>query len=137
MEKLLAALSLASVGDIKALELDSATVTADASERQGLFCLQLKSRAYVLRAKDDDERVLWVDTLQGLRLQSQAHGQTQGQGAAGGMNPMLALWDRKIASAALVVIVLVVFGRTLMALFPETLKRQPRAGPPPSHGYGI
>lgn len=63
MEKLLAALSLPQVGEIKLVPPE------DDPERQGgLFTLELNTRIYTLRAKSDQEAQLWVMTLNKLRV---------------------------------------------------------------------
>lgn len=59
VEKLLAALSLPQVGEIKLLNEPGET---------GLFSIELNSRVYVLRAKSDDEANIWVEHLSKLRL---------------------------------------------------------------------
>lgn len=79
MEKLLAALSLPQIGEIKTIpaELDP--------ERQiGLFSLELNTRIYTLRAKSDEEALLWVTTLNKIKQQgilathNQVHQQANG-----------------------------------------------------------
>jgi hypothetical protein len=60
VEKLLAALSLPQVGEIRML---------DEEEETGLFCIELNSRTYTLRAKSNEEAKAWVTVLQTLRLQ--------------------------------------------------------------------
>ena len=63
MEKLLAALYLAQVGDISTVRADQ-----DVAEGQeGLFSIALQSRLYILRAKNDDEANQWVSVLASLR----------------------------------------------------------------------
>jgi hypothetical protein len=63
MEKLLAAVSLPQVGEIKTLPSNQ-----DSSENlTGLFCLELNTRNYVLRAKSDEEAQTWVKALNTLR----------------------------------------------------------------------
>lgn len=68
MEKLLAALSLPQVGEIKTLNSEKET---------GLFCMELNSRVYTLRATSNEEAERWVDVLTRLRKQgvspSQVH----------------------------------------------------------------
>lgn len=57
-EKLLAALSLLQVGEIKQI-----APADDAERKEGLFTIQLNSRVYTLRAKSDEEASEWVRTL--------------------------------------------------------------------------
>lgn len=64
MEKLLAALSLPQVGEIKILP-----PTDDPEEKEGLFSIELNTRIYTLRAKTDDEAHNWVSVLSHLRDQ--------------------------------------------------------------------
>lgn len=61
-EKLLAALSLPQVGEIKLIKPDE-----DPDGLDGLFCLELNNRIYMLRAKSNDESRLWVNMLNKLR----------------------------------------------------------------------
>ncbi len=64
MEKLLAALSLPQVGDIRLVD------AAEDNENQvGLFSLELNTRVYTLRAKSHEEAVVWVTTLTKLRAE--------------------------------------------------------------------
>jgi hypothetical protein len=63
MEKLLAALSLPQVGDIKLMPADQ-----DPERLDGLFTIELNTRVYILRAKDNDESRNWVKMLTKLRL---------------------------------------------------------------------
>jgi hypothetical protein len=63
MEKLLAALSLPQVGEIKLVPPEE-----DPEHQSGLFTLELNTRIYTLRAKSDQEAHLWVNTLNKLRL---------------------------------------------------------------------
>ncbi len=58
-EKLLAALSLLQVGEIKAVVDNS----VGEEKKEGLFTIQLNSRVYTLRAKNDAEAETWVKTL--------------------------------------------------------------------------
>jgi hypothetical protein len=67
MEKLLAALSMPQVGDIKLLPSDGET---------GLFCMELNSRVYTLRAKTNEEAEQWVSVLQKLKRQGANSSQT-------------------------------------------------------------
>jgi hypothetical protein len=62
MEKLLAALSLPQVGDIKVVSADQ-----DPEQLDGLFSIELNTRIYTLRAKSNEEAELWVSTLSKLR----------------------------------------------------------------------
>ena len=62
MEKLLAALSLPQVGEIKIVSAEE-----DPENQSGLFSLELNSRVYTLRAKGDADAQLWVNTLNKLR----------------------------------------------------------------------
>ena len=64
MEKLLAALSLPQVGAIKLIPKDK-----DPEGKEGLFALELNSRMYTLRARDDEEASRWVTALTTLRQQ--------------------------------------------------------------------
>ncbi len=64
MEKLLAALSLPQVGEIKTLPLDQ-----DPEKKGGLFTIELNTRVYTLRAKSDIESEVWVKILQQLQKQ--------------------------------------------------------------------
>lgn len=64
MEKLLAALSLPQVGEIKI------TPAAEDPEGQpGLFAIELNTRIYTLRAKSDEEAQQWVNMLNKLRIE--------------------------------------------------------------------
>lgn len=62
MEKLLAALSLPQVGEIKIVPQDQ-----DPENLDGLFSIELNSRIYILRAKSNEEAITWVNTLKKLR----------------------------------------------------------------------
>lgn len=64
MEKLLAALSLPQVGEIKIVPPEE-----DPEHQNGLFTLELNTRIYTLRAKSDQEAQIWVNTLNKLRLE--------------------------------------------------------------------
>jgi len=66
VEKLLAALSLPQVGEIKVIP-----PSEDPEGNVGLFCLELMSRVYTLRATTNEEAELWVKTLTKLRQQGQ------------------------------------------------------------------
>ena len=68
MEKLLAALSLPQVGDIKLIP-----ASEDPEKKEGLFALELNTRVYTLRAKSDAEALLWVNTLTQIRQQGLAN----------------------------------------------------------------
>lgn len=72
MEKLLAALSLPQVGEIKLVPPEE-----DPERQGGLFTLELNTRIYTLRAKSDQEAQLWVMTLNKLRVD----GLNQGSGS--------------------------------------------------------
>lgn len=58
MEKLLAALSLPQVGDISKVTNEG---------ESGLFTIDLNSRIYTLRARNDEDAEAWVSTLLKLR----------------------------------------------------------------------
>lgn len=62
MEKLLAALSLPQVGEIKIVPPDQ-----DPENQDGLFSIELNTRIYILRAKANDEALQWVTVLNKLR----------------------------------------------------------------------
>ncbi|RYG62841.1 hypothetical protein EON64_17115, partial [archaeon] len=62
MEKLLAALSLPQVGEIKVVLPEQ-----DAEKQEGLFSIELNTRVYILRAKSSAEADQWVSTLNKLR----------------------------------------------------------------------
>jgi hypothetical protein len=64
MEKLLAALSLPQVGDIRLIP-----AAEDPEKKDGLFALELNTRVYTLRAKSEAEAILWVNTLTQIRQQ--------------------------------------------------------------------
>lgn len=64
MDKLLAALSLPQVGAITQIPKEK-----DPEGQVGLFALELNSRMYTLRAKDDEEAAKWVHVLETLRQQ--------------------------------------------------------------------
>jgi hypothetical protein len=64
MEKLLAALSLPQVGDIKLIPQSE-----DPEKKEGLFALELNTRVYTLRAKNEVEATAWVTTLTQIRQQ--------------------------------------------------------------------
>lgn len=61
-EKLLAALSLLQVGEIKQITPPN---DAELNNREGWFTIQLNSRLYTLRARNNEEAERWV---QGLNL---------------------------------------------------------------------
>ena len=69
MEKLLAALSLPQVGEIKLIPQSE-----DPEKKEGLFALELNTRVYTLRAKSDAEAILWVNTLTQIRQQGSTTG---------------------------------------------------------------
>lgn len=62
MEKLLAALSLPQVGEIKIVPPDQ-----DPDNQEGLFSIELNTRIYILRAKSAEEVNQWVSVLNKLR----------------------------------------------------------------------
>jgi hypothetical protein len=62
MEKLLAALSLPQVGEIKLVPPEQ-----DPEQLDGLFSIELNTRIYTLRAKSNEESLQWVNTLGKLR----------------------------------------------------------------------
>jgi hypothetical protein len=64
MDKLLAALSLPQVGEIKEIP-----ASMDPEGKEGSFALELNSRVYTLRAKNSEEAQTWVTTLTKLRDQ--------------------------------------------------------------------
>lgn len=72
MEKLLAALSLPQVGEIRLVPPEE-----DPEKQVGLFSLELNTRIYTLRSKSHDEAVLWVTTLNKLRAEGIAASQQQ------------------------------------------------------------
>lgn len=61
-DKLLAALSLPQVGEIRIIKAEE-----DSERLEGLFSIELNSRIYVLRAKNTEEAQLWVTMLTKLR----------------------------------------------------------------------
>ena len=63
MEKLLAALSLPQVGEIKILPPEQ-----DPERLEGLFTLELNTRVYTLRAQSNQEAAKWVNMLNKLRM---------------------------------------------------------------------
>jgi len=87
MEKLLAALSLPQVGEIKV-----GSPEEDPENQAGLFTLELNTRIYTLRAKNDAEALLWVNALNklradGLSFSSVGGGSTVGTSSAVGGKP--------------------------------------------------
>ena len=66
MEKLLAALSLPQVGEIRLVPIEE-----DPERQAGLFALELNNRVYTLRAPSNEEAELWVRVLLKLREQGQ------------------------------------------------------------------
>lgn len=64
MEKLLAALSLPQVGEVKLMSPDQ-----DPDRLEGLFTIELNTRIYTLRAKSAEEAESWVNMLNKLRLE--------------------------------------------------------------------
>jgi hypothetical protein len=85
MEKLLAALALPQVGDIKIVPAED-----DPEHLDGLFSIELNTRIYILRAKSNEEAQQWVSTLGKLRqegIQSTGGQQTPFKVAASAVNP--------------------------------------------------
>lgn len=74
MEKLLAALSLPQVGDIRIVPPEE-----DPEHQVGLFTLELNTRIYTLRSKSQEEALLWVTTLNRLRTEGINASQQQQQ----------------------------------------------------------
>lgn len=66
MEKLLAALSLPQVGEIRLIPQSE-----DVENKPGLFALELNGRIYMLRANSNVEAEMWVRTMLKLREQGQ------------------------------------------------------------------
>ena len=64
MDKLLAALSLPQVGEIRAIQIEN-----DPDRQGGLFELEIKSRVYTLKAKNDEDAQKWVTALKLIRDQ--------------------------------------------------------------------
>ena len=64
MEKLLAALSLLQVGEIKRLKSEE-----DPDKLPGLFCIELNTRMYILRAQSEEEADHWVTTLLKIKME--------------------------------------------------------------------
>ena len=62
MDKLLAALSLPQVGEIKSIPIEK-----DPEGKGGLFELELKTRVYLLRSKSDTDANIWVKVLKHIR----------------------------------------------------------------------
>lgn len=89
MEKLLAALSLPQVGEIKIVPPED-----DPEHQSGLFTLELNTRIYTLRAKSDQEAHLWVNTLNKLRLDGMNPGNTNN--IANSDKPTLAAMEMNI-----------------------------------------
>lgn len=75
MEKLLAALSLPQVGEIRVVE--------DVADG-GTFALELNTRVYILKANDRHTAEVWVSTLLRLREQGLAATSSQATSPAGG-----------------------------------------------------
>ncbi|KAJ1402046.1 hypothetical protein B484DRAFT_457854 [Ochromonadaceae sp. CCMP2298] len=80
MEKLLAALSLPQVGEIKLGSLEE-----DQNNQTGLFTLELNTRIYTLKAKSDAEARDWVDRLNRLRAEGLSFSTGSEAGKAGGL----------------------------------------------------
>lgn len=93
MEKLLAALSLPQVGEIKLVPPEE-----DPENQSGLFTLELNTRIYTLRAKSDQEAQLWVSTLNKLRVD----GMNQGGGSGNTDKPTLAAMEMNMRAGAAV-----------------------------------
>jgi len=64
MDKLLAALSLPQVGEIKIIHSET-----NSDNEEGLFDIELKSRVYTLKAKSKLEATIWVRVLSQIRDQ--------------------------------------------------------------------
>ena len=64
MLKLLAAVNLPQVGEIKVIEPDPEN---DDTRDGGLFTIQLNSRDYTLKAEDHQEALEWVSVLKKLK----------------------------------------------------------------------
>jgi hypothetical protein len=79
MEKLLAALSLPQVGEIRLV---------DTHADGGTFAIELNTRVYILKANDRDTAEVWVSTL--LRLREQGLAATAGKGASAPGTPTAA-----------------------------------------------
>mmetsp|Transcript_360 Transcript_360/g.508 ORF Transcript_360/g.508 Transcript_360/m.508 type:complete len:177 (+) Transcript_360:14-544(+) len=62
MEKLLAALSLAQVGEIKVI-----SCADDVEKLNGLFSIELNTRIYTLRAATDSDAAQWVTVLNKIK----------------------------------------------------------------------
>jgi len=83
MEKLLAALSLPQVGEIRLIPQSE-----DPERQVGLFALELNNRVYTLRANSNEEAELWVRIMLKLREQGQNQQQIpQQQHFGGGVEP--------------------------------------------------
>lgn len=82
MEKLLAALSLPQVGEIRLIPVEE-----DPEKLPGLFALELNNRVYTLRANSNEEAELWVRVMLKLREQgqNQTNSDTPNPGAEGGL----------------------------------------------------
>ena len=78
MEKLLAALSLPQVGEIRMVSIDDEEENPD--KLDGLFALELSTRIYILRAKNNEDAALWVETLLKLKQQGTASGSNNPMG---------------------------------------------------------
>lgn len=72
MEKLLAALSLPQVGDIRLIPQSE-----DPEKKAGLFALELNTRVYTLRAQSEHDAVKWVETLTQIRQQGVTNSTTE------------------------------------------------------------
>lgn len=72
MQKLLAALSLPQVGEIRKIPAEE-----DPEMLPGLFALELNNRVYTLRAGTDEEADMWVKVMLRLREQGQQQANSQ------------------------------------------------------------
>ena len=72
MEKLLAALSLPQVGEIKSVPPEQ-----DADKQDGRLSIELNTRVYILRAKSTAAAVQWVHSLTPYRLDGLQAGAVQ------------------------------------------------------------
>ena len=72
MTKLLAAVNLPQVGEIKVIDPDPEN---DDTRDGGLFTIQLNSRDYTLKAADHQEALEWVDVLKKLKRSSSEQGE--------------------------------------------------------------
>jgi hypothetical protein len=86
MEKLLAALALPQVGEVKIVPPEE-----DPEHLDGLFSIELNTRIYILRAKSNEEALQWVNTLIKLRTDGLSSGsgtqQSPFKAATASINP--------------------------------------------------